>query len=41
MAEKTVITVSGFGCVVLMAFIACAIGGFVGIIIAVAKWIAG
>lgn len=40
MSDKTVITVSGVGCIATLAFIAALIGGFIGIIILVAKWIA-
>jgi len=40
MSDKTVITFSGFGCIALLAFIAVLVGGFIGTVIAVAKWIA-
>lgn len=40
MSDRTAITVSGIGCLVLLAIVAVAIGSFIGVIIAVAKWIA-
>jgi len=40
MSDKVVISVGGLGCLALLAIIAVTIGSFIGVIIAVAKWIA-
>lgn len=39
--DKKVVTVSGIGCIILLAMIALIGGGFVGIFVAVARWIGG
>jgi hypothetical protein len=40
MSDKATITISGFGCLIVLLLIAIVAGGFIGTIIAVAKWIA-
>lgn len=41
MSDSTKITISGFGCLVFLAAAAIVLGGFVGLVFLIARWVAG